>query len=278
MEAHFSWIPLYEETATLLKEWKGKQGELIAFLEEVRANGLVVTPLVDKDAQGTPSLFTEIDPFTFFGTFNRKIREDQRLGIIKAIKERFGVKSPLPSDFWGLPILDNRHSWFIPYLSEREPKDVERLWKIFELALGNDPLSLPEFIPAFDDALQVKGTNVNLTMGLFWIRPSHFISLDHFNRAHLKIKLPPSGLSGRYYVDQLAKIGSSGKPFYEISSDAWRSREQASDGKGTSLPPAPSPELLTNENNYWMVGAYYGGSDPPDQTQRFLDEGIWRNG
>ena len=39
-------------------------------------------------------LLDEIDPFTFFGTFNRGIKEDQRLGIIKAVKERFGVKNP----------------------------------------------------------------------------------------------------------------------------------------------------------------------------------------
>lgn len=31
-------------------------------------------------------------------------------------------------------------------------------------------------------------------------------------------------------------------------------------------------------NNYWLVGAYWNDSDPPDQTERFLDEGVWQNG
>lgn len=34
---------------------------------------------------------TEIDPFTFFGVFNRGIRTEQRIEILRAIKERFVV-------------------------------------------------------------------------------------------------------------------------------------------------------------------------------------------
>jgi 5-methylcytosine-specific restriction protein B len=32
------------------------------------------------------------------------------------------------------------------------------------------------------------------------------------------------------------------------------------------------------EGAYWMVGAYWKGFDPPDQTARFLEEGTWENG
>lgn len=32
------------------------------------------------------------------------------------------------------------------------------------------------------------------------------------------------------------------------------------------------------ESGYWLVGAYWKGFDPPDQTARFLEERIWENG
>jgi 5-methylcytosine-specific restriction protein B len=278
--SQFTWMPFYEEAATLLNGWKERQAELIGLLEELRKSGLKVTPLTDKDAQGARLLLKEIDPFTFFGTFNRGIKDDQRLGILKALKERFAIQSPLPSDFWGLPILNNQRSWFITYRSDRDPKDVDRLWKIFDLALAQDPLAAPEFPAAFDEALTVKCTNVNLTMGLFWIRPRTFLSLDHFNRSHLNIKLPPSGLTASFYIDQITRVASHGKPLYEVTFDAWRNRnaESAKPDAPPPSPTAPAAEMLPKENNYWMVGAYWSENDPPDQTQRCLDEGIWENG
>ena len=78
----------------------------------------------------------EIDPFTFYGTFNRGIREDQRLGILAALKKHFSLQSKLPEDFDGIPILNNMRSWFIGYQSNRKIDDVARLWRVFRLALG----------------------------------------------------------------------------------------------------------------------------------------------
>jgi 5-methylcytosine-specific restriction enzyme B len=277
MPEHFTWVPFYEEAATLLNSWKGKQKELIAFLERLRADGLKVTPLSDKDAQGSRALLEEIDPFTFLGAFNRGIREDQRLGIIKAVKAFLQVNSPIPSDFDGIPILNNQQSWFIAYRSERDTKDVDRLWSVFEAALDTNPFGSTVFSTAFDEALKVKSTNVNLTIGLFWIRPRVFLSLDQINRAHLGIKLPPGGLSATFYIEQVNRIAVSGKGFPEVSLEAWCSRNQEAGEQQTPTTPIVV-EALPQENNYWMVGAYWSQSDPPDQTERFLDEGVWENG
>ncbi|MGA9472803.1 MAG: hypothetical protein WBV36_10085 [Terriglobales bacterium] len=141
---------------------------------------------------------TEIDPFTFFGVFNRGIRPERRIEIFRAIKERFGVHAQLPSDFDGIPILNNLRSWFVAYSSERKPSDVQCLWRVFRLSLGESPLDDPTFLQAFDDALAVKDTNLNLTMGLFWIQPDTFVNLDQTNRQFLKIKLPKKGLTAKF--------------------------------------------------------------------------------
>jgi len=78
---NFSWIPIYQELADQLAGWQGRQGELIAFLEKLRTEGYVITPLNDKDNDGARFLLKEIDPFTFFGVFNRGIR---RINVLRS--------------------------------------------------------------------------------------------------------------------------------------------------------------------------------------------------
>ena len=276
MPEKFTWIPIYGETARRLAAWEARQGELIAFLEQLRKDGLVITPLSDQDDQGARFLLTEIDPFTFFGVFNRGIRNEQRLSILAGIKSLFSLSSPLPTDFDGIPLLNNQRSWFFPFQSERTERDVKRLWRVFRLALGADPLHDPDFLQAFDDALEVKGTNFNLTIGLFWIRPDTFLNLDQNNRRLLKIKLPSAGLSAKFYVDVVESVLSTGKSLPELSHQAWAEASQ-SPQESESKPEAEEPQL-PSENNFWMVGAYWRDHDPSDLTQRFLDEGIWTNG
>jgi 5-methylcytosine-specific restriction protein B len=249
-----------------------RQPELIALLEQLRADGVKVTPLTDRDADGSSFLLKEIDPFTFFATFNRGIREKERVAILSGVKKLLQAQEPLPEDFSGIPIVNNQKSWFIAYQPKRTSNDVPRLWRVFRLALTNSPLENPEFAQAFDQALEVWGTSTNLTMGLFWIRPDTFLNLDQTNRTFLKIDLPPEGLSAAFYVETVKSVFKRGKPFAELSFDAWRAAQSTD-------PSSPSPEAhLSSEKDYWLVGAFWDASDPPDQTERFKEEGIWQNG
>jgi 5-methylcytosine-specific restriction protein B len=217
----FTWIPIYQELADKLAGWENRQQELISFLEELRTQGFVITPLYDKDGDGARFLLKEIDPFTFFGVFNRRIGYDQRTLILSQMKQFFGLQSELPEDFNGVPVLNNMKSWFFPNQISRGISDVARLWHVFQLALEDRPLENEEFIKAFDEALTVKQTNVNLTMGLFWIRPQIFLNLDQTNRAYLGIRLPDAGLTAKFYIDAMASVLADGKPFPELSLAAW---------------------------------------------------------
>ncbi len=209
----FTWIPIYQELAKELAGWEDRQEELIAFLEELRGEGYVITPLQDKDAEGARFRLREIDPFTFFGVFNRRISYDQRLAILSQMKQHFGLQSDLPEDFNGVPVLNNMRSWFFPNQTSRDTNDISRLWRVFRLALGEHPLKNKDFLAAFDEALKVKQTNVNLTMGLFWIRPEVFLSLDENNREYLGVRLPTYGLTAKFYVDTIKSIREDGRPF-----------------------------------------------------------------
>lgn len=77
--------------------------------------------------------------------------------------------------------------------------------------------------------------------------------------------MPPSGLSAEFYRNVVKSVVAKGKPLVELSHEAWL-RDKVDQPK------------LSPENNYWLVGAYWSRSDPPDQTDRFLAEGVWENG
>lgn len=148
---------------------------------------------------------------------------------------------------------------------------MARLWRVFQPALGENPLDDPAFRQAFDEALEVKGTNLNLTIGLFWIRLDTFVNLDQTNRQFLKTKLPSEGLTSEFYLRTVRNVLASGKPLPELSYEAW---VQASSGEKPQSQVSPPPPDVS----FWMVGAYWSDHDPPDLTQQFLDDGAWRNG
>jgi len=266
MTKQFTWIPIYQELANELYNWENKQTELINFLDELSKRGFVITPLNDKDEEGQRFLVDEIDPFTFMGVFNRQITQDNRLRILKEMKAYFNLKESIPTDFQGTPVVNNQRSWFFSYRPDRKFNDIDKLWKVFKLALGENPLENPDFLNAFDEALGVWGTNLNLTMGLFWIRPNTFLGLDQNNRSYLDIKIPSKGLSSEFYVDIITRATDSGKSIPQISHEAW-------------LSPSTSGTLTqkSDDVDYWLVSAYWEDNDPPDQTDRFLEEGVWIN-
>jgi len=272
----FTWIPIYQELANELKGWENRQEELISFLEELRSQGFVITPLYDKDADGARFLLKEIDPFTFLGVFNRRIGYDQRLAILSQMKQHFGLQGDLPEDFNGVPVLNNLRSWFFPNQTSRDANDIGRLWKVFRLALSaGDPLENKEFLKAFDEALKVKQTNVNLTMGLFWIRPDALLNLDQNNREYLGIRLPADGLTAKFYAEMVRLLREEEKPFPELSLAAWGAENERVRRVAESQ---EAQYRAWGGVSYWLVGSYWDDRDPADQTDRFLEEGSWENG
>jgi 5-methylcytosine-specific restriction protein B len=256
----FTWVPLYRELAYRLAEWENRQTELIDLLESLRKAGYVVSSMNDQDPPGTKFRLQEIDPFTFFGTFNRGTKDDNRKAILEAMKNHFNAESDVPNDFNGIPVVNNQSSWFIAYHFHRDPADVPRLWRIFRLALTKDPLNSADFWAAFDDALKVRRVNVNLTMGLFWIRPDTFVNLDRINRSYLNIELPSSGLTSDFYRNTIAKFAKRDQSFLEISYDAWR---KANLPRPEPLPPPRPPVSPPAEPGpsacYWAISMGEGG-------------------
>ena len=152
---------------------------------------------------------------------------------------------------------------------------MRKLWRVFQLALAGNPLENAEFAQAFDEALSVKQTNVNLTMGLFWIRPDTFLGLDHTNRSYLGVRLPEGGLTAKFYFSTIQAVREERKPFTEISLAAWGAENE----RVRKIAESKEAEYRAwGGTNCWLVSAHWDDKDTADQTARFLEEGIWENG
>lgn len=269
----FDWVPFYEELADKLVHYRNRQKDLIDILENLRAQGLTITPLEDQDSNRRRFRLSEIDPFTFFGSFNRGIVLETRIAILKALKTQFGIQAAVPTEFSGVPVLNNLNSWFFSYQADRKPGDIGKLWDVFVHALGKAPFSDPDFAKAFDEALSVRHTNVNLTTGLFWIRPKLFLSFDRNIRKFLNLKLPTRGLSAEFFHKAIQDIKKTrSENFPELSSAAWVAGRTPPSSAGSKA------ESISPDIDYWMVGAYWDDEEQPDQTARFIAEGVWENG
>lgn len=67
----FTWKPFFWEIAEKLLSYREKQDELLAWLREMRGEGMPVISLEDQNPRGNPIPLREVDPFTFFACFNR---------------------------------------------------------------------------------------------------------------------------------------------------------------------------------------------------------------
>ena len=95
----------------------------------------------------------------------------QSIKIISKIKEKFNLNSDIPTDFSGIPILNNQRAWFFGGGQD----DIKNLWILFETALQfseypNDE-NRKKFCEIFDIVKQQRLIKWNITIGLFWVRP-----------------------------------------------------------------------------------------------------------
>ena len=75
----FTWIPFYKELAEKLLEYKDRRDELVKFVY----SSLDKTDYLSMEDGKTP--IKDIDPFTFFGIFNRRTSKENRVKNAKEI-------------------------------------------------------------------------------------------------------------------------------------------------------------------------------------------------
>ena len=205
----FTWIPVYEEIATMLLGYGERQDELCKVVEEILGEH-----------------YEQMDPLTFFSMFNGKRKNfDKRVEAVRTIIERFGLKSPVPTDFDGLPVT-NPQRW---RFWDGKPDTVRHNWQLFRSAVtyadgkADDRAELMRLF----DVVHAQGNvgDANLTMALFWARPKTFLPIDNNTRTYLWNRYDvavPTPLKGDGYLALLDEVREKAQAdFTTVSHEAW---------------------------------------------------------
>jgi len=220
----FSWVQIYKEIAFKILDYENRQQELIDILKELKENKLPTIRLKDTGKNDKEIPLSEIDPFTFFANWNRGITNEKKTRILTILKERFDLKSPVPQDFSGTPVVSSLKSWFFGWKKNRGSEDIPNLWKLCREAIIGEVTA-----ETFDGIISKKGININITMALFWVNPDKYISLDSVNRQYLKKKYKINTKFQDYeeYINILNEVKNNTKtPFFELSFDAWKDKNK----------------------------------------------------
>lgn len=280
----FTWIPYYKEFADKLLQFSSDRSGLLKLIydnrDEFLANYL-------HDEKGENDLCKDIDPFTTFGLFNRGIKLYNRIHSTELFKKLFNISANVPSDFEGIPVLNNQKSHFFGFRSHREKDDIQNLWNLFVRVVNNE-----DFEDEYNKVIRQYIIKVNITMGLFWIRPEDFLAFDSTNRTYLKeqygIILPNKAPEYSKYMtilDDIKKKMASNEikenTFYELSANANTGNTSSLEDDQDELC-WYDKKVLTwkKQKNIVLYGAPGTGKtyDVPELTVRLCDPDFDANG
>lgn len=220
----FTWVPYYKEFAEKLLQFQEDRASLCRLIYD-HEDELLINYLHDEG--GKDDKFTDIDPFTTFGLFNRGISKKNRASSAALFKRLLNISADVPSDFDGVPILNNQKSHFFGFRPDRKPGDIENLWRLFVKVVKKE-----DFENEYNALLGQFLIGVNITMALFWVRPEDFLAFDSSNRAYMKerygIVLPNRAPAYSAYMSILNDIKKKmkegvikEKTFCELSANAY---------------------------------------------------------
>ena len=204
----FPWTRFYESVADKLLGFKDKRNELVKEIHKIVEDVPTLSGYEDTYKDRTPGPLRDICPFTTIGIFNKNHIADTRKIIAGKLADFLGIKETVPERFGGIPTLP-RKGWFFAKENERKPHDIDTLWEVFEKAIefsrSRDKDARSDFIAAYNKAAKVKNVDWNLTIGLFWIRPWSFPTLDKRSRNYINknlddINIPKKSPSAEEYL------------------------------------------------------------------------------
>lgn len=268
----FAWTEFYSEFASLVLDFENDREKLIEKIKQVYTNAKIKLPTLEKGNN-----IVDIDPFTIFGLFNKGITIENRIAILTQIKDLFDVSAEVPSDFDGIPVLNNMSATFYHFIGDRGANDIDNLWKLFRCAVNyaDKKEAQEDFVNAFNLVVKQKGVSWNITMGLYWIRPFTFINLDARNRKLLEnnqsrfkpdldvVKLLKHMLTAQDYLllmNKVKDIMTEYETFPDLSFDAWETSTKDSDA------------FYGENNDYWPSLAEYDPRLSKEDWKKYLLE------
>lgn len=181
--SNFSWVKIYEEIAKKIKDKSTEQLiDLLKDCEECQINYL------KNKKSSNQEEWINVDLFTFFGSFNRAGFESRKRILQHIITKLDLTKKEPPSDFDGIPVMENRNSFFYWAEDETKSQDLGTLNTLFKEAIDENSNNISD---NFDKCLEISGVGLSkLTTGLFWINPEKFMPIAGPVISYLKRKFP----------------------------------------------------------------------------------------
>lgn len=273
----FDWVDFYKEFARKLLRYKDNRPDLVIKIKEIYALTGFNLPKFEKNNE-----LIDIDPFTIFGLFNKKIKEENRKEIINKIAKLFDIRSKVPESFDGIPVLNPLNANYFYFYENRGKDDIQDLWELFDKALAysdkptdKNKKSMSKY---FDLVINKKGNgNSKITMGLYWIDPDTFINLDSRNVWYIyesgkipqaivdKLPIIDNKVSANNYFNIIDIIRtyiensqSEIRDFKDLSFEAWRYSQEVNEKNKSSRNSALADEDI-NTVHYWTYSPGVGG-------------------
>ena len=184
-----TWVDYFTELADKIRPYRGRGEELVDKIDAVykyaqETNAKLKNNLSRNQLDKFDVDYNQVDPITVFGVINRGLTEPNRIALCKGFKTVFEMSADVPTDFNGIPVLQNQQSWLLA-------KDYD-LWDIFETAINyaDQGTGRDRFIRLFDDYHDKHIGIRYLTFGLFWSRPYCFAPLDSNSESFIKKTFP----------------------------------------------------------------------------------------
>lgn len=283
------WALFNKEFASKIYDFKNKKREFYELYIDIAEefNTYQEKDMLPRFQELDGTYHAEVDPFSVMSLIITFFKSNR--SYIELWKEKLSISSPIPENYLGVPIPHNLQSFFFARSGEREEKDVNNLWELFEVAyeINNagqfSPDLLLRFEQAYEKTSQQRLIKFNITMGLFWFFPNTFLSLDSKTRLYLNKRLeapkgkkryidkvnPPSAseyvelmeLVKRVVIDQEAITS-----YFDIVYEAYEEAKKK-----------PNLDDLKTRKQFWMFSPGPGG----EQWESFYKQGImaigWRD-
>ncbi len=212
-------LDLYQEIALQLLNYKQDRLALIDIIKDMQDKDLNTISIKDISKNGEGIELRDIDPFTFYANFNRRITPKKRANLLKYLKDNWELKSKIPTFDPHIPWMLSLSAWFFRYEKERKAGDIELLWKLFAEILSDKITA-----QTFNRCLEIGKVRNNLSFGLFWLDSDKYISIDSSTKAfiaeHLdwykEENLDQLKYEGYFRILHDLKLKFPNKSFYEI--------------------------------------------------------------
>ena len=236
MNNNFTWVPIFNNIAFKLEEFKYDRKKLVNIMYEILEELNLFNNESEKNCNfdkynGVRCKYDDFDPFSFMNRL-ALYSFSNRKKFIQKFQEKTNMKVEIPEDFDGVPSVNPQLSCMIGFKDDRNNNDVDDFWNLFEAVLKypEDINYKEQFIKYYDICINKPNCSYNLSSCFFRINGNFYISLDSVNRNYIKdsfgidIKKCPSGSEYLELLDHLKDLVANDErfsSFIDFSYKAW---------------------------------------------------------